>query len=55
MLLYPAYSQDVEHYVVAKVNTELVIDGLLDEGVWIKAAPTTNFVILGNNKEAKSN
>ena len=52
MVLYPAYSQEVEHYNVAKVNTELVIDGLLDEDVWVNAEPTTNFVILGNSMEA---
>ncbi len=52
MVLLPAYAQDVEHYKVAKVSNELVIDGLLDEEAWVNAESTTNFVILGNNEEA---
>lgn len=45
------YAQDVKSYTVAKIDTQLVIDGVLDEDVWINADTTSYFVILGNDTD----
>ncbi|MDX2432828.1 MAG: sugar-binding protein [Bacteroides sp.] len=55
MVFYPAFSQDIEHYEVLKINTELVMDGLLDEDAWLNVESTSDFVILGIDKEAARN
>lgn len=48
--LYSAYSQEVVQYSVYKTNTEIAIDGVLNEQVWNDVEPTGNFVILGNDQ-----
>jgi len=47
-----SYSQHLEQYTVKKINSEIVIDGILDEDVWAQTLPTINFVILGDNQNA---
>jgi len=42
------YPQHLEQYTVNKINSSIVIDGILDEGDWEKAEQTKNFVILGD-------
>ncbi len=49
-----AYPQQLEKYTVGKINTEITIDGVLDEPVWAAAEQTENFVILGDNQNAAS-
>ncbi len=50
-----AYSQHIEQYTVNKINSEISLDGKLDENVWALAEATRDFVILGDNQNtAKS-
>lgn len=43
------YSQHIERYNVTKINSEITIDGILDENAWNDAELTNKFVILGND------
>lgn len=48
------YSQNVENYLIKKINSNILIDGKMDENVWTLAKPTNNFVVLGTNQTAST-
>jgi hypothetical protein len=47
--LSPHYAQEIREYTVSRINSNLTIDGHLDEVEWLKADATDDFVLLGRD------
>ncbi len=52
LLSITVFAQSNEFYRVNKIDSQIAIDGNLDEAEWATAQPTSNFVILGNDTKA---